>query len=183
MIAALLVVMALVAAGDLLLDSPRAWLGPHGLVELTFILLALGSAVVLGRRWEDAEQSLVGVRRALADRQAERDAWQARAHSALRGLGEAMDAQFDAWALTPAEKETALLLLKGYSHKELATLTNRSERTVRQHAVSVYRKSGLAGRAELAAFFFEDMLLPGADARLSPGAGPGSAAPRAPGGS
>jgi hypothetical protein len=34
---------------------------------------------------------------------------------------------------------------------------------VRQHAVSVYRKSGLAGRAELAAFFFEDMLLPSSE--------------------
>jgi len=36
----------------------------------------------------------------------------------------------------------------------------RSERTVRQHAVAVYRKSGLAGRAELSAFFLEDLLLP-----------------------
>jgi hypothetical protein len=44
--------------------------------------------------------------------------------------------------------------------REAARLTGRSERTVRQHAVSVYRKSGLGGRAELAAFFFEDMLLP-----------------------
>jgi hypothetical protein len=32
--------------------------------------------------------------------------------------------------------------------------------TVRQHAVAVYRKSGLAGRAELSAFFLEDLLLP-----------------------
>ena len=47
--------------------------------------------------------------------------------------------------------------------KEAANLTQRSERTMRQHAVSVYRKSGLGGRAELAAFFFEDMLLPSAD--------------------
>ncbi len=53
-----------------------------------------------------------------------------------------------------------MFLLKGYSHKETASLTGRGERTVRQHAVSVYRKSGLSGRAELAAFFFEDMLLP-----------------------
>lgn len=71
-----------------------------------------------------------------------------------------MDRQFDEWALTPAEKETAMFLLKGYSHKETASLTNRSERTVRQHAVSVHRKPGLSGRAELPAFFFEDMLLP-----------------------
>lgn len=37
------------------------------------------------------------------------------------------------------------------------------EPTGRQHAIAVYRKSGLSGRAELAAFFFEDMLLLAAD--------------------
>ena len=31
---------------------------------------------------------------------------------------------------------------------------------MRQHAVSVYRKSELAGRAELAGFFLDDLLLP-----------------------
>ena len=44
--------------------------------------------------------------------------------------------------------------------KEIAAIQEKSERTVRQHAVSVYRKSGLAGRAELSAFFLEDLLLP-----------------------
>ena len=53
-----------------------------------------------------------------------------------------------------------MLLLKGLGHKEAAALLERSERTVRQHAVSVYRKSGLSGRAELSAFFLEDLLLP-----------------------
>ena len=51
-----------------------------------------------------------------------------------------------------------------------AAVLDRSERTVRQHAVSVYRKSGLAGRAELSAFFLEDLLLP-----ITPGSPPGTA--------
>ena len=51
-------------------------------------------------------------------------------------------------------------MLKGRSHKQIAFATGRSERTVRQHAVAVYQKSGLNGRAELAAFFLEDILLP-----------------------
>jgi len=122
--------------------------------------LAAIAAMLLFRGWRQTEDSLERVRGVLAARQAERDHWRHLAENALRGLGEAMDRQFGAWSLTPAEKETALFLLKGYSHKETARLTQRSERTVRQHAVSVYRKSGLGGRAELAAFFFEDMLLP-----------------------
>lgn len=159
-VAWLLVAMAAAGIADLATDSPRVWRGSHAFVELAFILLAAAAAILLLRGWRDTERSLAGVRATLAARQAERDRWQALAQNALRGLGEAMDRQFDAWALTPAEKETAMFLLKGYSHKETAAMTNRSERTVRQHAVSVYRKSGLSGRAELAAFFFEDMLLP-----------------------
>lgn len=156
----LLAAMAVAAAVDLVTDSPSVWRGSHAIVELSFILLGAAAAVLLLRGWRETERSLADVRASLAARRAERDHWQALAQNALRGLGEAMDRQFDEWALTPAEKETAMFLLKGYSHKETASLTGRGERTVRQHAVSVYRKSGLSGRAELAAFFFEDMLLP-----------------------
>jgi len=48
-------------------------------------------------------------------------------------------------------------LLKGQGHKQIAAATGRSERTVRQHAVAVYQKSGLGGRAELAAFFLDSL--------------------------
>jgi DNA-binding CsgD family transcriptional regulator len=86
--------------------------------------------------------------------------WRARAEKLLAGLGAEIDRPFDRWSLTPAEREVALLVLKGLSHKEAAALLGRSERTVRQHAAAVDRKSDLAGRAELAAFFLEDLLLP-----------------------
>ena len=76
----------------------------------------------------------------------------------------AIDAQFDRWALSSAEREVALLLLKGLSHKEIAPLRGCSERTVRHQARAVYRKAGLAGRIELAAFFLEDLLVPSAPA-------------------
>ena len=52
------------------------------------------------------------------------------------------------------------MLLKGLEHKQIAAIQGKSERTVRQHAIAVYKKSGLGGRAELSAFFLEDLLLP-----------------------
>jgi DNA-binding CsgD family transcriptional regulator len=162
LVGGLLVAMAAAGVVDLLTDSPRIWRSGHAVVEIAFILLGAAAAFLLLRGWRETERSLEEIREALARRQDERDRWQALARNALRGLGEAMDRQFGEWSLTPAERETAMFLLKGYSHKEVASLTRRSERTVRQHAVSVYRKSGLAGRAELSAFFFEDMLLPSA---------------------
>jgi DNA-binding CsgD family transcriptional regulator len=86
--------------------------------------------------------------------------WNQEAQDVLQGLGAAIDRQFDRWGLTDAEREVALLQLKGLRHKAIAELRNTSERTVRQQALAVYRKSGLGGRSDLAAFFLEDLLLP-----------------------
>jgi DNA-binding CsgD family transcriptional regulator len=90
--------------------------------------------------------------------------WNREAQPVLQGLGEAIDRQFERWDLTDAEREVALLQLKGLRHKEIAELRKTSERTVRQQALAVYRKSGLSGRSDLAAFFLEDLLLPQAPA-------------------
>lgn len=73
---------------------------------------------------------------------------------------EIMQQQFDAWALTSSEQDVVLALLKGLSFREVAELRATREKTVRQQATSVYKKAGVAGRHELAAWFFEDMLDP-----------------------
>jgi len=71
-----------------------------------------------------------------------------------------MQEQFDIWQLTKSEQDVVIGLLKGLSFREVATLRETREKTVRQQAISVYRKAGVAGRNELAAWFFEDMLDP-----------------------
>ena len=78
----------------------------------------------------------------------------------LQGIGALIDQQFDGWGLSPSEREVGLLLLKGLSLKSIAAARDASEATVRQQAQAVYRKAKLSGRAELAAFFLEDLLLP-----------------------
>ena len=84
--------------------------------------------------------------------------WRARAEEMLAGLGSTVDRQLDAWALTTAEREVALLLLKGLSFKEIGSVRGTSERTGREQARAVYKKAGVAGRAELSAWFIEDFL-------------------------
>jgi DNA-binding CsgD family transcriptional regulator len=59
--------------------------------------------------------------------------------------------------LTLAEKETALLILKGLSNKEIAGIRSASELTVKQQTNAIYKKSGLSSRAQLIAFFLEDL--------------------------
>jgi DNA-binding CsgD family transcriptional regulator len=94
----------------------------------------------------------------------EAERWKKEAAGALAGLSEAIDAQLERWNLTGSEKEVALLLLKGLSHREISTLRGTSEPTVRQQSRALYKKAGLAGRHELAAFFLEDLMLPGSKA-------------------
>lgn len=158
----LAVLTAVVVGGsvDLYLDSPERWLSVHVIFELVLILTSLGLALYLWRGWVGAARDLEETREELSLRREERDAWRESARTFLDGLGHAIDRQFDQWQLTPAEREVAMLLIKGYSHKRIAHRTDRSERTARQHAVSVYRKAGLSGRAELAAYFLEDLMLP-----------------------
>lgn len=159
-LAAILLAIAAGGALDLALDRPATWLSFHVVYEVALVLGAASAAVWLWQGWRRAEREGGELRRTLAARQAERDAWRASAEQALAGLGAAIDRQFEAWGLTPAEREVAMQVLKGRSHKEIAAATGRSERTVRQHAAAAYAKAGLDGRAALAAFFLEGLMLP-----------------------
>jgi DNA-binding CsgD family transcriptional regulator len=145
---------------DLWLDGPLDWRSAHAIYEVALIVAASATSIVFWKGWWGSRVGLNEARQLLATRSRERDEWRASAEAALAGLGRAIDERFTAWGLTPAEREVALLLLKGLSHKQIAFATGRSERTVRQHAVAVYDKSKLGGRAELAAFFLEDLMLP-----------------------
>lgn len=158
------IVMAADVAADYAVGQPH-W---HVSLEIMVTVLALVGLGILVRGLRDARASAAGLRRGLAQAEAESQKWRGEAHQLLRGLGQAIDQQFDRWQLTAAEREIALLLLKGLSHREVAELRATSERTVRQQALSIYRKSGLGGRTELAAFFLEDLLLPAAPGPSSP---------------
>jgi DNA-binding CsgD family transcriptional regulator len=161
------ILLALVLVGtsvggaiDLYFDAPEYLWSAHAIYEMVLSAATMGMAVVLWRGWWHSRRTLAETRRMLETQTAEREAWRASAEAALAGFARAMDERFSAWNLTATEREIALLLLKGRSHKQIAHQTSRSERTVRQHAVAVYQKSGLGGRAELAAFFLDDLLLP-----------------------
>lgn len=156
----LLLALGLGQALDLLLDGPSGRTTGHVAIDLFLVGLSLAGATWLWRGWSAAERNLAVAREDLARTDGERERWRAASRAVLADLGAAIDRQLRAWGLTAAEREVAFLVLRGHSHKEIAQLSARSEPTVRQHAVAVYRKSGLAGRAELAAFFLGDLPTP-----------------------
>lgn len=152
---------------DLIMDRPTTLWSWHVAFEAAMVLVSLSFAIVLFTGWRrsagalrQTHATLAATDLALARREAERDRWRRTAEEALAGFSRAIDRQFDEWQLSRAEREVALLILKGEGHKQAAAKLGRSERTVRQHAVEVYRKAGLQGRAELAAFFLNDLMLP-----------------------
>jgi DNA-binding CsgD family transcriptional regulator len=140
-----------ITAGDLLSEV------------LSFGLLvgctAATAALLLRVQAHEEEHHLL--RRDLLAMRTRNERWREQMAAQLRELGSTIQAQFAAWRLTPSEQEVGLLLLKGFSHKEIARLRRTSEATVRQQAASLYQKAELDGRAALSAFFLEDLLLPG----------------------
>nr|WP_321509215.1 helix-turn-helix transcriptional regulator [uncultured Celeribacter sp.] len=82
-----------------------------------------------------------------------------RALDIARGhLSEVIAAQFTAWTLTPAERDVALFALKGLDAAEIAALRGAANGTVRAQLTRIYAKAGVSSRAQLAAFFVEDLL-------------------------
>jgi DNA-binding CsgD family transcriptional regulator len=111
----------------------------------------------VSRQQHDEQRNLI---RDLELARAQGQRWRSEARTFLNGLGSAIEEQFSRWNLTEAEREVALLLLKGLSLKEIATVRATSERTVRVQTRALYAKAGLSGRAALSAFFLEDLLAP-----------------------
>ncbi len=123
------------------------------------VVTSVGVALLFGvtRRQRDEQLTLI---RDIEVARVQGKRWRTEARTYLNGLGDAIDTQFSRWGLTEAEREVALLLLKGLSLKEAAVVRATNERTVRSQARALYAKAGLSGRAALSAFFLEDLLAP-----------------------
>lgn len=92
-------------------------------------------------------------------RMVERLRAQDQALAVARGaLGEVISAQFDAWGLTPAERDVGMLALKGLDVAEIAEMRGAAAGTVRAQLTRIYAKAGVSGRAQFAAWFVEDLL-------------------------
>ena len=166
--AALFVAIALMIGADIAADYAAGSELKHILTETLVMALAAAGAATLWRQGRAARREAAQLTRDLEAARQQAERFHEEAKEALRGLGEAIDHQFARWTLTPAEREIALLMLKGLTHKEVAALRATSETTIRQQALAIYRKAGLRGRSELAAFFLEDLLLPAAERSAGP---------------
>jgi DNA-binding CsgD family transcriptional regulator len=171
--AGLFLIITFFVGADMAADLSGGVSTGHLVIETVALCIALAGV------WGTQRQLRLALRRAreletdLDGTRADLARWRSEAQELLHGLGAAIDRQFQRWGLSTAECEVALLILKGLSYKEVAEVRGTSERTARHQAFAIYRKAGLAGRAEMSAFFLEDLLLP-------PARRPGPTAPQDP---
>lgn len=93
-----------------------------------------------------------------------------RLRRASLAFAELLEERFTEWALTPAERDVALFVLKGLSTAEIAALRTTSEGTVKAQTAAIYRKAGVSGRGQLMSLFIEDLMddSPEASGRVAP---------------
>jgi len=136
-------------------------------LQMALLVAAATGVSLLTARFQAERDERSVLMRDLAMARAEGAAWRERAQLYLSGLGVEIQKQFEKWQLTQAEREVGLLMLKGFSHREIAALRGTTEATVRHQARTVYQKSNLSGRSAFCAYFLED-LLPAPDQRVPP---------------
>ncbi|RKZ47958.1 MAG: LuxR family transcriptional regulator [Gammaproteobacteria bacterium] len=158
------VLIGLLAGIDVIADVRGGTHLTHIAVEILVFTIATSSAFLiyfhLHKEAIEARQLISELTTDLQKNRQEAIEWKNETQTLLQGLGASINNQFERWKLTPSEKEIGLFLLKGLSHKEVAYARGVSEATARQQAGAVYKKAGLLGRHDLAAFFLEELALP-----------------------
>lgn len=75
-----------------------------------------------------------------------------------KGFWAEAKAQMLEWNLTEAETEIAILLLRGFSQKQIAAVRKKSLRTIENQTASIYEKSSMRGKLEFISFFLTPLL-------------------------
>lgn len=130
----------------------------HLVLEGSVVLIGFGLFCVFFRSFYRTNRELGELKNSQRELSEELVFWKREAEALIQGLSQAIDEQFKRWGLSEKEKELGFLLLKGLALKEIADILGKSERTVRQQAHEIYKKTGISGRAEFSAFFLEDLL-------------------------
>lgn len=153
-----LIVLSAISVVDLIIDHNEGASIAHMLQEgAVFGLCVLAAARLM---WELRSQKLknLGLRKDLDDAHREVEQASQSVKEGRLAFAKTIGQQFEGWGFSKSEREVALLLLKGFSLSEIASLRDTKEKTVRQQASSLYKKAGVSGRHAFSAWFIEDAL-------------------------
>ncbi len=77
---------------------------------------------------------------------------------AAKAMHEIVEERFSEWKLTPSEHDVAMLVVKGFSIAEIASIRGSAEGTIKAHLNAIYRKSGTSSRAEMLGLFIDPLM-------------------------
>jgi len=152
-----MVIIVLLGTGDLILDQLNTGKTFHSIIEITFIIFAVISSSWMWLVYKKNNKMLQSSENRVMELTAQRQDYLQKHENLIRGMKEAITSQLEKWGLSAAEVEITLLLMRGYSHKQIAARLDKSEKTVRNQSLAVYKKTGMTGRNDLTAFFIEDI--------------------------
>ena len=69
-----------------------------------------------------------------------------------------IESHFDAWQLTPSERDIAMFLVKGFTIPEIAEMRGNAEGTIKSHLNAIYRKSGTHSRGDLLSRIIDSLI-------------------------
>ncbi|WP_050929106.1 helix-turn-helix transcriptional regulator [Aestuariivita boseongensis] len=118
--------------------------GPHMVLEFVAAVALVGGVIFL-------MIELRGLLARMSDMQTGLDI----AHGHLADIIEGF---FDEWGLTDAERDVAIMILKGLDNDAIARVRNTAAGTVRAQATRIYAKSRTDGRAQFISLFVEELL-------------------------
>lgn len=145
---------------DLITDYLKGGTGTHLILEGLLLLVSATMFIAGLKQLTEARQEIKSLQVDVEKLHEEKDKWKGETQQLLAGLSVKIEDQFKHWSLTQAETEVGFLLLKGFSLKEIADVRDTKLKTTQQQSQSIYQKTGLGSRSELAAFFLEDLLPP-----------------------
>lgn len=155
-----LLLISAVVAGDMYLDLTEGLPLSHLIHEALILGFCLFLTLIQWRVISWQRRKLSENESAIRQLTESREEFRRRSMRFSEDFSSAVAQQFAEWDLTEGERDVALLLIQGLSMKEIAESRSSKETTVRQQAATIYRKAGVDGRQELAAYFLEDLFSP-----------------------
>ncbi|WP_318246340.1 helix-turn-helix transcriptional regulator [Salipiger thiooxidans] len=73
-------------------------------------------------------------------------------------FADVLEERFPEWRLTSAERDVAMMTIKGFSISEIAALCKSSEGTVKAQTNAIFRKAGVPGRSQPISVFIDEWL-------------------------
>lgn len=78
--------------------------------------------------------------------------------AATGAFHEVIEQHFANWQLTEAERDVALLSIKGVSIADMAKMRSTRDGTIKAQSAAIYRKAGVSSRAELISVVVEELI-------------------------